>query len=175
MTTSHQKCSEQSRSFCDALLVELRLHFPDVNRKENREVCSFSREGHTQFAHYYHKTRGEDLGRIYIQEMDFARIPPVAGESFRNRPKIEKGWDKAFPSYMPIPVETPVAGLAERLLEFAVPLLRVKRGNRHGLANRTNDVAIIDGKPVTILLTKYERDPRLRQQCLDFYGYRCQG
>ncbi len=45
---------------CRCFASRTRLHFPDVNRKENREVCSFAREGHTQFAHYYHKTRGED-------------------------------------------------------------------------------------------------------------------
>jgi 5-methylcytosine-specific restriction endonuclease McrA len=173
MATTHENCCNESREFCDALLQSLCAHIPNAQRAST-STCAFFVPGSNRFAHLYHK-KDSLLAIVYLRADDPDLIPHLSNEvSFQLREKMGSKWSDEFPTLIHIPLGSSSDEVAERLITYSLPLSG-KKSRTQNSVQRFNDVMITDGKPQTILSTRYERSKALRAICLLHYGYQCQG
>jgi len=173
MSITHENCSNESRAFCDALLRELQALNPDTFRATS-STCAFAVKGRNRLAHLYHK-RDSLLATVYLRGNDPGSIPPLENSnSFQPREKMGSKWAEEFPTLIHLSIDASPIELAKRLYEISNPLsVKKKRGKAPDL--RINDITESEGKTLTVLSTRYERNRDLRDRCLAHFGYGCQG
>ena len=174
MSVNHSNCSPESRAFCDALLKAFQDVYPDAARYEKTKSCAFAIGDSNRFAYLYHKSTAP-VAPIYFRGDPATKFPETSnGITPTLRDKLSGKWAREFPYCIRLPYDSQASEIAALLLTYSLPLAKRKQRNRDR-SDHVNGFALAEGKPRSILCTKYERRAKLRKICLTHFGYTCRG
>jgi predicted HNH restriction endonuclease len=167
----HADGNRDGQATCDALLAELQRIGENVSRKSSTSMCAFHRAGGSNFAYIYHAKTKPRLD-VYF--------PSTAADRFDSEPPVSPILRKTLTSrwaqrfawhfYLERVVGAPAA--AEFLLALRNGSARVPP--RVLSAEEVSEGTVhLEGAVSTILVNRYERDPRARATCLRILGTRC--
>jgi hypothetical protein len=90
----HGLASAQARHLCDRLYEALHRSIASLRREHTKQWCVLSVPGRTKMAYVSHRSRTGSL-EIWCRG-EASELRKVPGVRFRERSKIEKGWEASF-------------------------------------------------------------------------------
>ena len=180
---SHHTCSRGSRSLCEALFTRLRDSIPSLQRAESQQWCGLYQDGRSRFAYISHQKSGSAITVWCLAEPE-ELIDATKDSHLHIRPRaISKGgWDKTFKCRFTLQDASELNAAVDVLtnVSYRKTLEREARPNRKAV-NRpqplaeeiTEEQGFPEGVATKVLINSYERNPKARAKCIEFYGARC--
>lgn len=177
--SNHSAAHDGSRLLCDGLVREMALLRPGITRSEAHGTCGCRHASSSHFAYIYHRKKEPEL-RIYFRcppDMPLKNVPPSIS-IIRSR-KVSSGWAKSFPVFFSLTDLATLPSVARFLIDVAYPLSvpgasKPRSGEMIRLPEEVpSGSAYSEGSVQRILINRYERDPRAREECIRHYGTTC--
>ncbi len=172
--TAHTKAAPASQDLCDQLVAKLGIE--GLNRHCAAKMCSVGVA--TRFAYVYHRRAGL---RVYLYGIEEVSGPKLV-ELSRGRIEVVKrramnsDWAKITPYFLNIENQADLAA-AVPLIQFAASQVKPGRSRRErsSLEPRAEKAArdMMEGGRFTVPLSRIERDPLARRECLEMFGTEC--
>lgn len=171
--TSHDKACLASRNLCDYLFAHLN-QLDGVNRKEAQRMCSIG--VNTRFAYVYHRRSGLRV-YLYGKEEDGPRLNELAANSVSvmQRGAMGSDWAKLTPYYLEIDSEEEVKAAVPLLSYASSQIKTVGRKVESSYLFPSEGLAreLSEGARITVQVSRIERDPAAREQCIRIFGTVC--
>lgn len=172
--SAHVKTSEHSRNLCD-LIVERLGEKEKIPIRHAENMCSVG--SGPVFLYIYHQRDGLTI-YLYCDLADPEMLRRVTHDSltFETRRNLGSDWAKITPYFVKIKTSE-AAELVPHIYEFLAskPRPEARRLRQHmfilpseeGIGQRE------EGGKVTIVVSRYERDPNNRRDCIKIHGTKC--
>lgn len=173
MAIFHDDGNADGQALCDALHEQLDKRLGDIHR-ESTSSCAIWQTDFTRFAYILHKKKSSDIQVYFRADPGFAFTVPDESLTVHTRPEVpEKGWAREFPSYLTLGSLDQVTPTVQFLIDYAVPLAKPKR--RKTSVGERKKLRLSEGRRLSVVQTRVERNPKARRICLAHYGATCQG
>ena len=185
LQSKHARASARSRGLCDSVLTSLSPDFA-ARRDSSASVCGVHVQDRKAAVYWLYHLK--EHVRIYLDCDDSSEIRKLIelslpeGVALKSRPLPRKGIALRTPLFFDIETEVQ-AELLGAVLQLVAELRRKSKSSRSAKADQpwtaqsetlsTTPDGIYEGARISVLVNKYERDPRNRQRCIETYGSVC--
>ena len=170
---AHEKSSVSSCKLCDLLLSSLQDDLHRVVRTEATGCCSFGTT--TRFGYVYHR---RDAIRIYLRakESDGPDLKALIGSnsaiSLQVRGAKGSAWAQSTYYFLDVDHEAQIRA-ATSLLLYAAGKIKQRPGRQFLLPSEEDACQLIEGNRVTVQVSRVERNPKARAECIAIFGPVC--
>jgi HNH endonuclease len=183
---SHIDSTQYSQNLCDALFRGIQSALDGAVTHTSANWCSYSIANHPRFCFVQHNAAKIKVF-LKIRETDGpqleALLPTPRNIDLVRRTSIAPGWSAETAYFVDIPGEKQVSEvlpLLAHVAHIAIERSNTKQPN-HRLWNLPSELITDDpahtsfweGSRTTVLVNRYERDPRARKNCIQKYGAVC--
>lgn len=171
---THARSSLHSQVLCDLLLSKVAQELNGVTRNQAEGSCSIGIT--TRFAYVYHR---RDSLQVYLRgkEADGSRLTALRGSNssvtLSRRKAMGSPWAQITPYYLEFDSELGVQQAVPLILHAAGQIQSRKSARAYQSPSEAGDAEMVEGKRITIQVSRVERDPRARRQCIRLFGTAC--
>ena len=172
--TAQEKSGPESKHACDLILSRINEALSDVTRNQAEKVCSIGIS--TRFAYCYHRRSGL---RIYLRgkESDGPQLNALVegGRSIvvTKRSAMGSPWAKLTPYFLDIDSEAGALAAIPLLLHSAAGIKERSKPSAYLFPSELSAIEMFEGARFTVQVSRIERDPAARRECVRIFGAAC--
>jgi len=172
--SAHSKAAPLSQTLCDQLVAKLAIE--GVNRRHAAKMCSVGVG--TRFAYVYHRRGGLRVYLYGAEEASGNQLAALAGGRIEvvKRRTMKSEWAKITPYFLNIDSQDELDA-AIPLIQFAASQVKPGRSRSQRESPephvRATAPEMMEGGRFTVQLSRIERDPLARKECLRIFGAAC--